>query len=56
MPNPLTPPPNCSFCNDPVEPEDAKIDDDGKAMHEECYIMSIIRKTVAARDYPPGKE
>lgn len=49
---PLVSLPNCSFRNDPVELEDAKIDDDGKAMHEECYIMSVIRKTVASPKSP----
>jgi hypothetical protein len=41
--------PTCSFCNDPLETADAKTDDDGKTMHEECYILSIIRKSTTSK-------
>ncbi len=28
--------PICYFCNEPVELEKSKADEDGKAIHEEC--------------------
>jgi hypothetical protein len=46
MPNPPTPPPICPLCNDPIKENDTKIGVDGKAVHEGCYIMSVITKTM----------
>ncbi len=31
----------CSFCNAPVELETSKADEDGKAIHEECYVFKV---------------
>ena len=31
----------CSLCNEPVELETAKTDEDGKVVHEECYVIWI---------------
>ena len=40
---------NCSICNKPVDLETAKTDDDGKTVHEECYVMQIMLRTVSGR-------
>jgi len=31
----------CSLCNEPVELRTAKTDEDGKAVHEECYTLKM---------------
>jgi hypothetical protein len=31
----------CSFCHESVSLEAAKTDQNGKAMHEECYFQSL---------------
>ena len=36
--------PKCSFCSEPVELESSKTDEDGQAMHEECYILKVRGK------------
>lgn len=46
MPTPQTPVPICPLCNDPIKENDTKIGVDGKAVHEGCYIMSVISKTM----------
>ncbi len=28
----------CSYCNPPLQLEPAKTDEDGQAVHEECYV------------------
>lgn len=33
--------PICPLCNEPVELETTKTNEDGKAVHEECYIISL---------------
>ena len=35
--------PNCSICNEPVELITAKTDEDGKAVHEDCYVQRMMR-------------
>lgn len=35
---------NCSICNKPVDLENAKIDDEGRAVHSDCYVLSVIAK------------
>ena len=35
--------PRCSICNEPVELETAKTDEDGKAVHEDCYVGRMMR-------------
>jgi hypothetical protein len=45
-------PPKCSICNEPVELETAKTDQDGKAVHEECYVSRIMRRKEIT---PPSK-
>ena len=31
----------CSICNKPVEAETATNDDDGKPVHEECWLLKM---------------
>jgi hypothetical protein len=38
--------PKCSICNEPVELETAKTDEDGKAVHEDCYIRRARLKEI----------
>jgi len=33
--------PICSFCTQPVLLDKAKTDEDGKAIHEACYLVKI---------------
>jgi hypothetical protein len=37
--------PNCSVCGRPVELETSKADEFGKAVHEECYVLKVRRRT-----------
>jgi len=39
---------NCSLCNKPVNLETAKTDDNGRAVHAECYILAIAAKLHAS--------
>jgi hypothetical protein len=43
--------PNCSICNEPVEVETAKTDENGKAVHEDCYVRVLRLKEIT----PPPK-
>ena len=36
----------CAICNKPVAIETAKTDDDGQAVHEECYLQRIRMKRI----------
>jgi hypothetical protein len=31
----------CSVCKKPVALENAKTDDDGRAVHDECYLFKV---------------
>jgi hypothetical protein len=33
----------CSACHKPVSLESAKTDADGKAIHDDCYLLSVNR-------------
>jgi hypothetical protein len=33
--------PKCSICNEPVEIETAKTDENGEAVHEDCYVRRM---------------
>jgi hypothetical protein len=35
---------NCSICNQPLDLETAKVDDKGKPVHAECYVLSVALK------------
>jgi hypothetical protein len=43
--------PNCAICNDSVELETAKTDEDGKVVHEDCYARRMRLKEIT----PPPK-
>jgi hypothetical protein len=43
--------PKCSICDEPVELETAKTDEDGKPVHEDCYIRRTRLKEIT----PPPK-
>jgi hypothetical protein len=42
----------CSFCNEPVEIKTGKTDDNGKAIHEECYAARMRLKAITPRPKP----
>jgi hypothetical protein len=49
--------PICSVCNGPVELEISKTDDQGKAVHEECYVVKVTAKEkTLKRKYLPPRE
>jgi hypothetical protein len=35
--------PTCALCNNTVELETCRVDESGKAIHEECYLRTLIR-------------
>jgi len=39
--------PTCSVCNKPVELRTSKTDENGKAVHEECYVVKVTGKQPA---------
>jgi len=40
----LPPLPICGICSKPVSPETSKADENGKIVHEGCYLLSVRRK------------
>ena len=46
---PDTPQPliHCSICAEPISLELNKVDEDGKPMHEECYVAKLTQKPAA---------
>ncbi len=40
--HPNTTPLQCAYCNQPLELETTKTDEDGRAVHEECYVSKEI--------------
>ncbi len=46
----------CSICNELVELETAKIDEDGKPTHEECYVQKVILKRSIRPPPEAGKD
>jgi hypothetical protein len=44
----------CPICDKPVILETAKTDDDGRAVHEECYLDVITGKILAQAKKPPA--
>jgi hypothetical protein len=40
--------PKCIICNEPVEIETAKTDEDGKLVHEDCYVRRMRLKEITA--------
>ena len=43
--------PKCSICNEPVEIKSAKTDENGKAVHEDCYVRVMRLKSIT----PPSQ-
>ena len=43
--------PNCPMCNKSVALESAKTDENGKATHEECYLLKIGLKAATAAPF-----
>jgi hypothetical protein len=41
-------PPVCSECQMPVQPENARTDEDGEVIHAECFVLRLRLR----RDYP----
>jgi hypothetical protein len=35
----------CALCHAPVQMENSKTDEDGQAVHEECYVLLILPET-----------
>ena len=45
----LKPLPVCPICNLAVALEAAKTDEDGRAMHEDCYLLKLgLKRTINA--------
>jgi hypothetical protein len=38
--------PICAICNEWVELENSKTDEDGQAIHEECYLQKLHNEAV----------
>jgi hypothetical protein len=36
--------PICPLCNEPVELESTKTNEDGSAVHEECYVLALKKE------------
>jgi hypothetical protein len=43
--------PKCSICNEPVERRTSKTDENGRVVHEDCYVRRMRLKEIA----PPPK-
>jgi len=49
--------PRCPICNEAVEIETSKTDENGKAIHEECYVAKIIEhRAVLLKDSRLSKQ
>jgi hypothetical protein len=44
--------PTCPICNEPVNLEISVTDDHGRAIHEECYIKTVIVPPADAGSIP----
>jgi hypothetical protein len=42
---------NCCFCNKPVDLKTAKTNEAGKAVHEECYVLTQTVREVTRRTH-----
>ena len=36
--------PACAICDKPVPLEIAKADEDGQSVHEQCYVLKLMRE------------
>ena len=41
---------NCSICNEPMDLKTAKTDEDGKGVHEKCYVDKMRRDLVTSME------
>jgi|HubBroStandDraft_2_1064218.scaffolds.fasta_scaffold194970_2 hypothetical protein len=48
--------PLCSVCHTSVDLETAKTDEDGKPIHEECYLAKICGKVPLTPRKPPATQ
>jgi hypothetical protein len=48
--------PTCSVCNEAVEIETSKTDEDGRAVHEECAILQAARRYRDLADHTKAKK
>jgi hypothetical protein len=48
--------PMCSLCGEPVSLEDCKTDDGGRAVHERCYIGSLMLAEFGPSSSTPRSE
>jgi len=39
--------PECVLCKESVELEESMSDEYGQAIHEDCYVSTVIRKPIA---------
>ena len=45
---------NCTICNKPVDLKTSKIDANGKAVHDECYFLSVaVKRATEPATRPP---
>ena len=47
--------PICLVCSQPVRLDDAKTDEDGNAIHEDCYLVKLGVKPVISPCQVPGE-
>jgi hypothetical protein len=40
--------PECAICKEPVTLEESKVDENGQAAHEDCYVSKLTGKTAEA--------
>ncbi|MGD1077752.1 MAG: hypothetical protein ABR881_05465 [Candidatus Sulfotelmatobacter sp.] len=44
--------PECAICRGSVALEESKVDEHGKAIHEECYVSNLVgKKTTKEQNY-----
>ena len=55
--------PSCPICNEPVSLETCKINEDGQAIHEDCYVEKVSsdlkkhqEKTAWSHQPPPSRK
>jgi hypothetical protein len=46
----------CRICGDPVTIGTCTVDDDGRAVHEECYGKELLNRSNTSVIFPPKDE
>ena len=41
--------PHCAICTRPVNLTESKADEDGQAVHEDCYVSTLVSTKINAR-------